>query len=116
MNLGGIKVSAVEIERVLDRHPLVRESAAVAVRDTGGGPEYLVAYLVSTQPAPDAQTLQRELQSLLREQLNPLFKLGEVVLVNALPRTASNKLMRRLLRSAPRHGDGPAPCEQRGRF
>ena len=102
MNLGGIKVSAVEIERVLDRHPLVRESAAVAVQDAGGGPEYLVAYLVPAQPAPDARTLQRELQSLLREQLNPLFKLGEVVLVDALPRTASNKLMRRLLRSTPR--------------
>ena len=102
MNLGGIKVSAVDIERVLDRHPLVLESAAVAVQDAGGGPEYLVAYLVPAGPAPDARTLQRELQSLLREQLNPLFKLGEVVLVDALPRTASNKLMRRLLRSAPR--------------
>ena len=53
MNLGGIKVSAVEIERVLDRHPLVRESAAVADRGPDGGPERLVAYLVLVGPVPD---------------------------------------------------------------
>ncbi len=102
MNLRGIKVSAVEIEHVLNRHPLVRELAAVAVQGAGGGPEYLVAYLVPAGPVPDARALQRELQSLLGEQLNPLFRLGEVVLVDVLPRTASNKVMRRLLRSAPR--------------
>ncbi|MBV8266680.1 MAG: hypothetical protein JO252_10175, partial [Planctomycetaceae bacterium] len=42
--------------------------------------------------------LREELQSLLGGQLNPLFRLSEVLLVDALPRTVSNKLMRRLLR------------------
>jgi acetyl-CoA synthetase len=98
MNLGGIKISAVEIERVLDRHPLVRDSAAVAVQDPGGGPERLVAYVVLADPAPDLGPLLGELQALLRDQLNPLFKLAEVVPIEALPRTASHKVMRRLLR------------------
>jgi acetyl-CoA synthetase len=98
MNLGGIKISAVEIERVLDCHPLVRESAAVAVQDPGGGPERLVAYVVLADPAQDLGSLLGELQALLRDRLNPLFKLAEVVAVAALPRTASHKVMRRLLR------------------
>ena len=99
MNLGGIKVSAVEIERVLNRHPLVGESAAVTVPEDRGGPERLVAYIVPARPLSDTEALREELQSLLGGQLNPLFRLSEVVLVDALPRTASNKLMRRLLRS-----------------
>jgi acetyl-CoA synthetase len=101
MNLGGIKVSAVEIERVLNRHPLVRESAAAAIAGPGGGPERLVAHVVAARSDVDAQNLRQELQSLLGAQLNPLFRLSEVVIVEALPRTASNKLMRRLLRDNP---------------
>ena len=38
MNLGGIKVSAVEIEKLLDQHPAVTEMAAVAVAPPEGGP------------------------------------------------------------------------------
>ncbi|CAN5466298.1 AMP-binding protein [soil metagenome] len=101
MNLGGIKVSAVEIERVLDRHPLVRESAAVASEDPDGGPTRLVAYVVLHEPAPDPKAFLKELQTGLKEQLNPLFRLTEVVPIEALPRTASNKVMRRLLRGTP---------------
>jgi acetyl-CoA synthetase len=101
MNLGGIKVSAVEIERVLNRHPLVQESAAVAVGGPGGGPERLVAHVVPARADVDTQTLRHELQALLGEQLNPLFRLSDVVVVEALPRTASNKLVRRQLRDDP---------------
>jgi acetyl-CoA synthetase len=98
MNLGGSKVAAVEIEGVLNRHPLVRESAAVAVRAAEGGPDRLVAYVVPVRSDVDAEALRRDLQALLGAQLNPLFRLSEVVTVESLPRTASNKLMRRLLR------------------
>ena len=34
----------------------------------------------------------------IRAELNPLFKVHDVVVVDALPRTASNKVMRRVLR------------------
>ena len=46
MNLGGIKISSVEIERVLNRVAGVRETAAVAVPPEGGGPDRLVVFLV----------------------------------------------------------------------
>lgn len=38
------------------------------------------------------------LQAAIRARLNPLFKVARVVVKDALPRTASNKLMRRVLR------------------
>ena len=39
-----------------------------------------------------------DVQQAIRSQLNPLFKVHDVVTVDALPRTASQKVMRRVLR------------------
>ena len=99
MNLGGIKVSSREIETVLDRHPAVYEAAAVAVQPEGEGAEKLVVFVRPVAgETPDAEALRRELGRELAAHLNPLFKIHDLVLVEDLPRTASNKLMRRELR------------------
>jgi acetyl-CoA synthetase len=99
MNLGGIKVSSVELERTMNRTEGVVETAAVAVSPEGGGPSQLVVHaVVDERRWKDAQELQKELQERLRTELNPLFKIQRVVIISALPRTASNKVMRRLLR------------------
>ena len=101
MNLGGIKVSSAEIERVLNTVPGVKETAAVAVPPAAGGPGRLVIYAVPYPGAAGlpADELRARLQRALREQLNPLFRIHEAVPVTALPRTASNKTMRRVLRA-----------------
>jgi acetyl-CoA synthetase len=39
------------------------------------------------------------MQQVLRSKLNPLFKIADVRIVEQLPRTASNKVMRRRLRA-----------------
>ena len=46
MNLGGIMVSPLELERIVDGHPAVYESAAVAVQPEGEGAERLVVFVV----------------------------------------------------------------------
>jgi acetyl-CoA synthetase len=100
MNLGGIKVSSAEIERVLGRARGVRDIAAVAAQPPGGGPNSLVVYaVVDPQLRRPAETWLKEFQQVIREELNPLFKISEVCLVDQLPRTASNKVMRRKLRA-----------------
>ena len=38
------------------------------------------------------------MQRAIKRDLNPLFKIHDVVLIETLPRTASNKVMRRELR------------------
>ena len=95
MNLGGIKVSSAEIERVLNGMQGVVETAAIAVGPSGGGPSLLVIYAVYDG---DAEHRQEAMQQVVRDELNPLFKIHQVLAVEALPRTASNKVMRRVLR------------------
>jgi acetyl-CoA synthetase len=95
MNLGGIKISAVEIEEVLNKHPDVFETAAISAPDEKGGPERLVIYFSGGE---NTLTLKKDLQLLLNQELNPLFKIHEIIRIDTLPRTASNKTMRRELR------------------
>ncbi len=56
MNLGGIKVSPLELERIMDGHPAVYESAAVAVQPEGEGAERLVVYIVPEGGSGDARS------------------------------------------------------------
>jgi acetyl-CoA synthetase len=99
MNLGGIKVSSAEIEQVINSVEDITEAAAIALAPPEGGPSQLVIYAV---PTPQTQKTPIELKALLQtaiaQRLNPLFKIQDLILVEALPRTASNKLMRRVLR------------------
>lgn len=99
MNLGGIKVSSAEIERALQSVEGVTETAAVAVSPGGGGPSLLAVYAVCANGSPaDKDDLMVAMQSAIRRELNPLFRIHDVVLIESLPRTASNKVMRRVLR------------------
>ena len=97
MNLGGIKVSAVQIEELLGQIDSVKELAAIAVAPPGGGPAKLLIVAVLTTDS-DCDDLQKTMQTIIRSQLNPLFKIESVQIIKALPRTASNKVMRRKLR------------------
>lgn len=101
MNLGGIKTSSVEIERLLDQLEEVTETAAVAISPPDGGPGELIIYTVlkkTLQLNPDE--LKSRFQGILKSRLNPLFRIKEVILTDGLPRTASNKIMRRVLRDS----------------
>lgn len=98
MNLGGIKVSSIELERVVNEHPAISESAAVSAQPGGEGAEQLVVYVVLESGAPP-DDLRKALAQRIAEHLNPLFKIREVIVVESLPRTASNKIMRRRLRA-----------------
>jgi len=99
MNLGGIKISSAELERVIMQCSLITEAAAIAITPDGGGPSQLVIYAV---PKPnvkvDLTELKINLQDLIKKHLNPLFKIHQLFYIDAIPRTASNKIMRRILR------------------
>jgi acetyl-CoA synthetase len=95
MNLGGIKVSSAEIEQTLRAIPGIIETAAIAVSPSGG-PSQLVIYAVcSGAQSLNQKELATAMQSAIKRDLNPLFKIHDVVIIEALPRTASNKVMRR---------------------
>ncbi|CAD6344019.1 unnamed protein product [Miscanthus lutarioriparius] len=101
MNLGGIKVSSIEIERICNRvHDAIVETAAIGVPPVGGGPEQLtIAVVLKDQSSQVEDWNQLKLAfNVALKKLNPLFKVSSVVVVPSLPRTASNKVMRRVLR------------------
>jgi acetyl-CoA synthetase len=97
MNLGGIKISAVEIEDIINTHTAISESAAVAQSPKEGGPEELALYIVGKKEL-DLKELQKDLQKLISTKLNPLFRISYLKQLDQLPRTTSNKVMRKELR------------------
>ncbi|MDQ4090339.1 MAG: AMP-binding protein [Actinomycetota bacterium] len=95
--VGGISVSPLEIEAVLSRHPAVTEVAVAGVVDDQGASR-LEAFVV----AAPTDALESELIALARTELAP-FKVPRAVhFVDALPRTATGKLRRFVLRQANR--------------
>ncbi|KAL2486069.1 putative acyl-activating enzyme 18 [Abeliophyllum distichum] len=100
MNLGGIKTSSIEIERVCDgADESVLETAAVSVAPPSGGPEQLAIYVVLKKGFKiKSDMLKIKFLRAIQTKLNPLFKVSFVKIVPVFPRTASNKLLRRVLR------------------
>ena len=94
VNTGGVKVSPTEVERVLAGHPAVSEVCVAGRPDPEWG-ERVVAFVVPTAPA-DPPAL-AELRSYARGHLSPAKLPRELVLVDAIPRTAGGKPVRRLL-------------------
>lgn len=85
MNLGGIKVSSVELERVVIASvPAVMEAAAVGLTPPGGGPEQLIMFLVlhqdaevvksSPPQAPPASSVNAQQRSQTQEDVQPTQK------------------------------------------
>ncbi len=97
MNLGGIKVGSIDLERAMNGAEGVVETAAVGIPPPEGGADRLIVFTVAEAGA-EAKELQAAMQARIKERLNPLFRIHDVVLVESLPRTASNKVMRRELR------------------
>ncbi|XP_010552273.1 PREDICTED: probable acyl-activating enzyme 18, peroxisomal isoform X4 [Tarenaya hassleriana] len=100
MNLGGIKTSSIEIERVCDNaDQCVSETAAISVAPRDGGPEMLAILVVLKKGfKKKPEELKNMFSRAIQRDLNPLFKVSIVKIVPEFPRTASNKLLRRVLR------------------
>jgi acyl-CoA synthetase (AMP-forming)/AMP-acid ligase II len=89
INVGGLKVSPLEVERVLERHPAVRE-AVVAGRSDGRGGAFVRATV-----ALRADVTEDELIAHCRSVLED-YKVPRVIeLRDELPRLPSGKVNRR---------------------
>lgn len=100
MNIAGIKVSSIEIEQVINAMPKIRETAAIGISPMEGGPNLLVIYtVIFPKTKISKKTLMKLMQTAIVQGLNPLFKIHDIIIVNSLPKTASNKIIRRVLRN-----------------
>ena len=102
MNLGGMKVSSAEIEKIINQQEDILESAAVSEPQENPGPDHLIVFVVCEDKKDgkqrDPEQLFQQINHSLRTQLNPLIKIAAVHIIKNLPRTASNKIIRRKLR------------------
>ena len=99
MIVGGENVFPREIEEVLNAHPSVHDSGVIGLQDPMRGevPIAFVEAAEDTTPDPD------ELIRWCREKL-PGYKVPRrVVLIEALPRNGTGKIMRRMLRPELEH-------------
>ena len=97
MNLGGIKTSSAELERIMNQIDGVKETAAVAL-SVAGAPNSLIVFAVTDTDEVTKKSLKMEMNKRIRTELNPLFKVKSVHIVDSMPRTSSGKVMRRKLR------------------
>lgn len=93
---GGENVYPVEVEKVLQSHPAVREVAVVGVDDPSYG-QRLAAYVALRS---DQVVEPEELKAHVKAQLAGYKVPRDVVLLDALPRNASGKIMVRDLPGA----------------
>src|SRR5262245_2643944 len=93
---GGIWVSPLEVEGVLVEHPDVSEAAVVGVRD-GQGLESVVAVVV---PRPGRTVDAASIEAHCRARMSALKRPRRVVVAESLPKTATGKVRRFLLRES----------------
>ena len=90
---GGYKIPGPEVERVLDEHPAVAESAVVASPDETRG--YVVKAYVVLKPGRSAsEALAAELQGHVKRELAPYKYPRRIEFVERLPRTETGKIRR----------------------
>ena len=99
---GGVNVHPDEVEAVLATHPGVAEAAVAGRPDPEWG-QRVAAYVVPRDPARPPSLA--ELRAFAMERLAAAKAPRELVLVPALPRGPSGKLLRRLLPDGEAHID-----------
>ena len=105
MNVSGHRISTTEVESALVSHPAVAEAAVVGATDpmTGQG---IVAFVIlrgSGHRGARGGGAGQELRDHVAQEIGPIAKPRQILIVPELPKTRSGKIMRRLLRDVAEH-------------
>ncbi len=97
MNVSGHRISTTEVESALVSHPSVAEAAVVGASDemTGQG---IVAFVILRADAEVGDDIVTILRNHVSQEIGPIAKPRQILVVPELPKTRSGKIMRRLLR------------------
>ena len=93
----GYKIAAPEIEGVLLEHPKVGECAVIGVPDIARG-QIVKAFVVVKNNVMASDDLAKELQSFVKSRIAPFKYPRAIEFIDRLPRTATGKLQRHILR------------------
>lgn len=101
VNVSGHRLGTAEVESALVSHPRVAEAAVVARPDDIKGNALVAFVTLKASGAPRGEkldVLKEELRAHVAKEIGALAKPDDVRLTDALPKTRSGKIMRRLLR------------------
>mmetsp|Transcript_29437 Transcript_29437/g.73998 ORF Transcript_29437/g.73998 Transcript_29437/m.73998 type:complete len:542 (-) Transcript_29437:178-1803(-) len=99
----GFQVAPAEVEASIQAHPGVADVAVIGASDTRAG-EVVKAFVVAKDPA-QPPTL-ADLQEHVLKSLAPYKAPVEMELVTEIPKSASGKILRRVLKGKPAAADG----------
>lgn len=94
----GHLIGPFEVESALIEHPAVAEAAVVGLPDETAG-EVVKAYVALNPGFTASDALEREIRGHARKLLGPAVAPREIAFRQALPKTRSGKIMRRLLKA-----------------
>ncbi|MBN2562951.1 MAG: acetate--CoA ligase [Phycisphaerae bacterium] len=97
LNVSGHRLGTAEIESALVSHPKVAESAVVGYPDELTG-EAVAAFVTLKGNVKPNEELKDELKKHVARQIGAVARPKEIRFTDALPKTRSGKIMRRLLR------------------
>jgi acetyl-CoA synthetase len=97
INVAGHRLSTMEVESALVSHPKVAEAAVVGRPDDLKG-QAIVAFVTPRMGVPADDALAKELREHVVTQIGALARPEDLRFAEALPKTRSGKIMRRLLR------------------
>jgi acetyl-CoA synthetase len=97
VNVSGHRLGTAEIESSLVSHPAVAEAAVVGIADEITG-QALIAFVTLKQRAKPSDALARALSDHVGDDIGKFARPKRIRFADAVPKTRSGKIMRRLLR------------------
>jgi len=98
INVSGHRLGTMEIESALVSHPAVAEAAVVGRPDELKG-EGIVAFVTLETGRQGDDALMAELKGHVGKEIGPIARPDVIKFSEALPKTRSGKIMRRILRA-----------------
>jgi acetyl-CoA synthetase len=97
VNISGHRIGTAEVESALVSHPSVAEAAVVAMPHEIKG-QGLYAYVTPSAGIVGDDELRKALLAQVSKEIGPIAKPDKIQFADALPKTRSGKIMRRILR------------------
>ena len=104
LNVAGHRLSTMEIESALVANPVVAEAAVVGRPDEIKG-QAVSAFVTLKAGQKPSDELKNQLRQWVAKEIGPIAKPDDIRFTDALPKTRSGKIMRRLLREIATNGE-----------
>lgn len=110
INVAGHRLSTGSIEAVVAAHPAVAECAVIGVMDPIKGQLPRAFIVIKSGAEVDRGVVAAEIKSSIRSRIGAIASVRDVVIVAALPKTRSGKILRKAMRGIADGRDEPMPA------